>query len=544
MSRPPHKILTLSLLGLVSIATLLRLWYAVDLPLSGDEVGVGVLQASGQATTYITHLPDDIVPLRTIQGFIEYNPAFSPSDVFRSLRFAGMHPPLYYVILHYLIRFLGNDALTLRAFSIALSSASVLALYCLGRALHGRTVGIAAATLLGVAPYGVIYGSLVRPYPLAMLLALLSTVLAVRLARGPDLALRQPAVLLYLAVAILGAYTIYQFAFVLVLHFTYLALAHLHHRRNLIALATHACLIAASYLPWIPSLWSHLSDITSHQYYFHQELDLWRLGHDLLVQNFPVFFSVQPVLTTAAIGLPFYSALLLGFSALWSDRTTRPFLAGLGVYLGIYLGVERVFHMSTLAEPKFLFFIIPISFLVASAGIVRAFNDTTQRAVVMLCGLGLVLASSVTACAYRDRASGGAEDSYVRDFAPTLNGERQQKLLLINTRQRRYLFSLVHALHGSGDVYIITETHGRLAMPDGQALTRYRRLYLANLYVDYEPETFLSAARLDALTGVLRSHNFTVARSLTSGSGVHKHSLLMFASDAANGPASTGSRGP
>lgn len=544
MNRPDHKILTLCLLGLVTVATLLRLWYAVDLPLSGDEVGVGVLQATGQATTYAERLTGDITSLQTIRGFIEYSPEFSAPDVLRSLRFAGMHPPLYYMVLHYLIRFIGNDAPTLRLFSVVLSSASILALYCLGRALQGRAVGISAAVLLALAPYGVMYGSLVRPYPLAMLLALVSTVLAVQLGRRSELSLRQPIALLYVAVSILGIYTIYQFAFVLALQFVYLALAHMQRRNNLTVLATSAGLIGVSYVPWIPSLWSHLSDITGHQYYFHQPLDLWRFGHDLFALNFGVFLGAQPALTTAVIGLPFYGALLLGLGALWSDKTTRPFLVALGVYLAIYFGLERLLRMSTLAEPKFLFFIVPMSFLVASVGIVRAVQNPTYRAVLMVCGLGVMLASAVVTCAYRDRGREDAEESYVRDFAPTLNRDRQQKLLLINTRQRRYLFPLAHALHASGDVYILREVDGRLDMPDGPALDRYRTLYLANLYVDYEPETLLSAAKLDALTQVLRSHNFHVTRSLTSGTGAHKHSLLVFATNAANGPVSKGSTGP
>lgn len=541
--RPARPIVTLCLLGLIVVATVLRVWYATGLPLSGDEVGVGVLQATGQAATYGKRLPDDITSLRRIHAFIDYDPAFSPRDVVASLRHAGMHPPLYYFLLHYLIRFVGNDVATLRSLSIVFSLASVLALYALGRALHGRALGIAAAGLLALAPYGVIYGSLVRPYPLAMLLALVSTGLAIQLGRRQDLSLRQPTALFYVVVSILGAYTIYQFAFVLALQFFYLALAHRNRRSNLIFLATSACLIGASYVPWTPSLWSHLADITGHQYYFHQPLDLWRFGRDLFALNFGVFLAAQPALTTALIGLPFYGALLLGLAGLWRDRATRPFLLGLGAYLGIYFGLERWFRMSTLAEPKFLFFIVPLSFLVAGVGIGRGFQNATSRAVVMACGLGVVFASAVVTCAYKDRSREYEEERYVLDFAPTLNRERQEKLLLINTSQRRYLFPLAHALHASGDVYILREVDGRLDMPDGSALDRYHTLYLANLYVDYEPQTFLSEAKLDAVTQALRSRNFHVTTSLTSGTGDHKHSLFVFATNTANRPVSTESTG-
>jgi hypothetical protein len=362
-----------------------------------------------------------------------------------------------------------------------------------------------------------------------MLLALVSTMVAVHLARGTDLSLTRPALLLYLVLSILGLYTIYQFAFILVLQFAYLALTQLNHKRNLLVLAAHAGLIGVSYLPWLPYLWTHLSVVTSRQYYFHQQLDLWRFGRDLVVLNSGVLFSAQAALATAVIGLPFYSALILGVRALWSTPTWRPFIVAVGVYLGVYIGVERLFHMSTLAEPKFLFFIVPVSFLIASVGVVHAFKRPTLRVIAMVAGFILLLANSVLTCAYRDRLDAVAEESYVRDFAPALIGDRQEKLLLINTRQRRYLFPLVHALHTSGDVYILKDTGDGVEMPDENSLHRYHKLYLANLYVDYEPGTFLPAERLDLVAKILRLRNFHLVRSITSGRGAYKHSLLVFA---------------
>src|SRR5262249_32003102 len=41
-----------------------------------------------------------------------------------------------------------------------------------------------------------------------------------------------------------------------------------------------------------------------------------------------------------------------------------------------------------------------------------------------------------------------------------------------------------------GDVYIMKHAAGRLELPDEQTLRRYGRLYLTNLYVDCEPDTY------------------------------------------------------
>src|SRR5262245_13258078 len=107
MNQRPSRKSLLRLFGCLAIGALLRFWYADGLPLNGDEVGVGVLQASGQAVSYAHRLGSRILSLGEVQNFIKYNPEFSPKDVIHSLRDVGMHPPLYYFLLHYVLRFIG-----------------------------------------------------------------------------------------------------------------------------------------------------------------------------------------------------------------------------------------------------------------------------------------------------------------------------------------------------------------------------------------------------------------------------------------------------
>jgi uncharacterized membrane protein len=508
------------------VAAVLRIWYAWGLPLSGDEVGVGVLQATGQAATYGDRMPSGITSLQYLRGFIAYNPQFSVGDVLHSLRVSGMHPPLYYFALHYLIRACGSDLATLRAFSLGLSLGCILAVYCLGRALHSSAAGLLAACLLAVAPYGVIYGLLVRPYPMAMLFGIVSTTVAVKLARDQNLTPHIRPWLLYLTISILGLYTVYQYVFVLAFQVVYLGITNVRRPRHVFVLAIACFLVGMSYLPWIPSLRSHMSDVTSHTYYFHHALDLSRFAADLFAVNFPVFLtSSQPALTIIVIGLPFYVALSIGCVAVWRDRTTRPFAAGLLVYVIGYLGVERAFGMSTVDEPKFLFFLIPMTLVLASVGVIHVCRRTVSRSLVAGAAAIILLGSSIATCLSQDRfVAEGEESRYVRDFKPILNSHRDHTLLVVTTMQRRYLFPLVHALHGPGDVYVMRE--GRL--PAEEVLELYRRLYLVNLYVNYEPETFLDGSRLESVVDVLRRHDFRILDTVTSGSGPFEHALFVF----------------
>ena len=60
-----NKILLFLLIGFAAIS---RIYFSYDLPLSGDEVGVGVLQATGQAINYnkTFGLPHIVVPMLVI----------------------------------------------------------------------------------------------------------------------------------------------------------------------------------------------------------------------------------------------------------------------------------------------------------------------------------------------------------------------------------------------------------------------------------------------------------------------------------------------
>ena len=107
----------IALFLLIIFATVLRIYFGYDLPLSGDEVGVGVLQATGQAIAYrdyVNATPAGVFSINEIKKYIDHSENYGVKDVLLSLRYAGMHPPFYYVVLHYVIKFLNNNTITLR----------------------------------------------------------------------------------------------------------------------------------------------------------------------------------------------------------------------------------------------------------------------------------------------------------------------------------------------------------------------------------------------------------------------------------------------
>ena len=163
----------------------IRLLYGADIPLSGDEVGVSVLQSVGQWDSYDNSLVcNQPIAVDEIKKFISYSNTFSLRDVITSIRKFKLFPPLYFSILHLNIWLFGNSTIALRGLSATISILSVLSVFLLGKALYNETIGWISACFLSISPYCLEYSIIVRPYPLLTLLSLFSTYLIVVLMKS------------------------------------------------------------------------------------------------------------------------------------------------------------------------------------------------------------------------------------------------------------------------------------------------------------------------------------------------------------------------
>lgn len=88
---------------------------------------------------------------------------------------SDVHPPLYYIALHYWMMLDSSDG-ALRLFSVVLGVANIGLVYLLGQHLANRRVGLWAAAFLSVYVAHVWYGQEVRMYALLMFLYTLGAV--------------------------------------------------------------------------------------------------------------------------------------------------------------------------------------------------------------------------------------------------------------------------------------------------------------------------------------------------------------------------------
>jgi hypothetical protein len=94
------------------------------------------------------------------------------------------HPPLYFFVLHLVVRLAGDSEFAMRALSLACGVLVVPLLYQCGKRLYGADAGLLAALLGAVSPLYLWYQQEIRPYTMVTFLAVLSFYLLVQVLDG------------------------------------------------------------------------------------------------------------------------------------------------------------------------------------------------------------------------------------------------------------------------------------------------------------------------------------------------------------------------
>ena len=167
-----------------------------------------------------------------------------------------IHPPLYYLALHFWRAVMGDSEAALRGLSVACGTLVILFTYLLGTSLTAKDdprTGLIAALLVAFSPFAIYYSQEARMYEMLALLALISTWSLVKLGSRQAGGLFAAA---YVIATAAGLYTQYAYPFVMVAQGMCVLLWLATHRTNLlhkVLTYTIINLIALGlYLPWLP----------------------------------------------------------------------------------------------------------------------------------------------------------------------------------------------------------------------------------------------------------------------------------------------------
>ncbi|MBC7227383.1 MAG: glycosyltransferase family 39 protein [Thermoflexales bacterium] len=271
-----------------------------------------------------------------------------------------IHPPGYYLLLHFWRIPTGDSEFAVRALSVHIGLLAVALTGRLGRRMFGAEVGLTAALLAATSPLAVYYSQEARMYGLLGLVAVAATDLLWSFLRRPGLRTGLP----YALVAAVGLYVHYSFPFVLVAH-NLLVLGWWMKRpagRRLgeaLRWLAFQGLVLLLYLPWLPNA-------------------LRATGWPSAGRNYTLAGALLDILRALTVGITLeadaarpvlYGAgalLLLGF---WPRRKTTPAVATLALWLLVPLVLIFAFDLYKPAYLKFLLAVLPPFHILLAVGI-------------------------------------------------------------------------------------------------------------------------------------------------------------------------------
>lgn len=287
----------------------------------------------------------------------------SPEELLKTVIAEDLHPPLYYLALHYWMTLAGKSEYSLRFLSVVVGLLAVPVMYQLTRCLLlvGRKPGLGAApvwggglagTLAAVSPFLVYYSQEARNYMMVTTWTLLASLALWKgqeaiLERSP---LRSRAAwwLVYIVFASFTLYTNYFGALLLLAHVIYLAAVFIHHRQFPVLGAVSLIATAGLYSPWLKPGIAQMLRLQANP-------DFWAgtLSLQALVERLFIAFSLGP---KAQGAVPVIAAFaLIAFVSLISLIRFRELPLGRSeLFLLLYLVVPlAIVYVITARAPKF-----------------------------------------------------------------------------------------------------------------------------------------------------------------------------------------------
>ncbi len=176
-----------------------------------------------------------------------------------------VHPPFYYIIMHFWQLLFGNSVTALRSFSVACGVMAIALLFFLLQKIFSKRIAIFGAFLAALGPFLIRYSDEARMYALAALIGVAATYAFIMAVDRKD---KKPWWILYGFLVAIGIYTQYFLALLLPAHFVYLWLKIGEDRTDVIKIFTNknvwlaAGLCFLLFLPWLPVMISQVSRVS------------------------------------------------------------------------------------------------------------------------------------------------------------------------------------------------------------------------------------------------------------------------------------------
>lgn len=330
------------------------------------------------------------------EGFSARLAALSPAEIINSTAL-DVHPPLYYLLLHYWAGAFGFHEAALRGFSVLSGMLGLLGIYWLGRRLYRPYVGMLAVLLMSISVFHLQYCQEARPYALLTTLAIYSylgyqTFFMRRHWGGWLLYVLATVAMLYThsyGLMLLGCQWL---AWLVIWWFT----AERPWQAWVKWLAAQLCVVAA-YAPWLPVQLGQLASAREGIWlepasFSDLAVLALHLGNAVVPAVLFVFLAGLAMLDVEPVGVPLLRhngrmTLATVENQMWTVQPQQ-LRQGFVLCCWLLLPVAILFVISRLSTPIFDFksclIIAPALYLLVARGLSRIQNQTLWLSVVLL----------------------------------------------------------------------------------------------------------------------------------------------------------------
>lgn len=254
---------------LLLVGGMLRFWHLDLKPLWMDEV-ITALFSFGH--TYYSVPLEQAIPVSSLPAVFTLNPAATCTQITQTVAVQSVHPPLFFCWMHVWLTWVNPLPLSwvwqVRALPALFGVLAIAALAQLNSLAISRSAGRLGAGIMAVSPFAVYLSQEARHYTLPMVLVILALTALYQLSQDLRHQQFRPCIWLgWVAVNSLGFYVHYFFllAFAAQAGILLWEMGHivLHREpragsRSLLVPLLAIALVCCSYLPWLPTLLSHM----------------------------------------------------------------------------------------------------------------------------------------------------------------------------------------------------------------------------------------------------------------------------------------------
>lgn len=332
------------LLGAIALGAALRFWQLEAKPLWLDEVITAIFSFG---RTYYDVPLNVWFPHTVLAEVFTLKPGVTCPEIAQTVSTQSVHPPLFFCLLHGWLHAVSGLAQSwvwkLRALPALFGVGAIAAVYWLNRVAFFPAAGLLGAALMAVSPFAVYLSQEARHYTLPMLLLLVALLCLVQMQR--DLyqmrPLRPVFWLIWVACNSVGFYVHYFFLLAFVAQALTLVGLCCWKRRQIVlrhwgAIALAITGVGLSYLPWLPTLLSHMSRpetdwlIPFEPSWLDYLAPLYQLPAAWVimvisfpVENQPTWIAVPSALVMLGFAVWLIGQVVRGFRQLWANPETH-----------------------------------------------------------------------------------------------------------------------------------------------------------------------------------------------------------------------------